>query len=531
MKHTLSSKRGLALLFLCPLLLPAWAVGCGSADPIEPSAGSGGGDGTSGRGNGGTGGGRSGTGGAGGTGGAAGRQAVTVRGSDGARAGVDVLVHDAPGALVSRTKTDEKGEASVDSPEAGGSITIVHEVVEDDGRITKHLKTYYGLDGSFEVNHFIPGERPGAGGAGGAAGAAGAGGEAAGAGGAAAGAGGAPPALMRVRVTPSAPGSATILSFDVAITCDATQKAVALDGTFALDDYDACGDETYDVLVRGLDANGEPVAYGTVLDAPLQPGGEATHGVVVDQTDLVKRAYTIENAPEGWVSDRFEVEGGRGAARPNLLAHRTDAAGLSGPFWLPAALFARWGIYQSVSSDKGTDGTIPYGAYRKTFAGAPADVTWSLTALARVETIAPDASAEAARPSFSWQLSPQGELGDELTFDAHWNDADGQPAFAWEVEMPPARSATLRLVELPGDLAAYRPLASFVLDNSTVYLRDFVGVGGWSAYHRDGASDEHYDMAAVYYPPSEPAAGAGNVRLRPPAAPHRDGRRSPPPRR
>ncbi len=223
------------------------------------------GDGDSG---GGAGAGQAGSSGAGGVG----LQRVVARGFDGPRAGVDVLVHDAEGTLRGRAKTAADGVANV-APLAGGSVTFVYE---EKVFQTKAVRTYFGLDGSFEFTQTIDDEPFGAGGA----------------------AGG--PPSMRVRVAPSSPAPGPE-HYTIALSCrDGATSHPSAPGAPAFEDlsFRGCGgDKPYDVLVLALDAADVPLAYGIVLGAPFQAGGEATHNVVADRTDLVKRTYAAQNAP------------------------------------------------------------------------------------------------------------------------------------------------------------------------------------------------------------------------------------------
>ncbi|HEU4538909.1 MAG TPA: hypothetical protein VFS00_32540, partial [Polyangiaceae bacterium] len=208
----------------------------------------------------------------------------------------------------------------------------------------------------------------------------------------------------------------------------------------------------------------------------------------------------------GW----FYLRGGRGdpkASNPDLLAFYTENAGLAGSIWLPPNLFTHWSVSQYVSGSDDPNGISRFLGYDNDIEGPPADVIWSASATALVDLIKPEAPPDPARPAVTWQLSPQGDVGDKLSFDAEW--ASGETtALTWTIEMPPVRAATMRMVQLPDDLAAYRGDPALTFDNSTVYLRDYVGVEGWLSYQRGGSSDEYRDSAAVYYPPSEPGAGA-----------------------
>jgi hypothetical protein len=499
---TYSSSNYLVTLLFASAFGMALVTGCGDDDD-EGSPSSGGRAGTSGSGVGGVGGvggaSQSGAGGAG-QGGAAGGggQLVSVRDYDGRRPGVDVLVNDGQGALVAHVKTGDDGTVVVAPPE-GGSVSLVYDE-HYSSYAPKRVSTYYGLDGSFEVNHFIFDRRGG--GAGGAAGAAGAGGAP-------------PPTTMRVRVTPSAPGPAPA-KFTVALRCESDRTFVDPGATFERAAYGGCGDDKYDVLVMALDAKGDAIAYGTVLDAPWQPGGDVTHPVVVDKTDLVKHQYSAQ-APEGWTTGWLYIEGARGdeSSSPDLLAQYADDSSPSGTFSMPSGLFRRWSYAHLLSDDEMNLNNVSRSqSYHKDVEGAPADVSWSTDAVALVDAVTLDL-ADAIRPSFSWQLSPQGSPGDRLTFTATWSVGE-QEALAWEVEMPPARSASLRMIELPEALVAYRPSASVQLDYGRVYLRELTGVDGWLAYQRDQkSSDEFVDSDGIYYyrPESGPArAGQGSRR-------------------
>lgn len=91
------------------------------------------------------------------------------------------------------------------------------------------------------------------------------------------------------------------------------------------------------------------------------------------------------------------------------------------------------------------------------------------------------------RPSFALGVAPQGDLGDALLFVASW-ELSAQDGLTWNVAFPTARAATLRLVELPDDLAAYRPGALAQFGFAQGALVDQIDREGLAGFLQDASS-------------------------------------------
>ncbi|HEU4406506.1 MAG TPA: hypothetical protein VFS43_14670 [Polyangiaceae bacterium] len=398
---------------------------------------------------------------------------MVVRDPDGARPDAHVLAHDERGALVGRTKTAPDGSALIEVP-PGGGVTIVAEQFFDGAPEIprRHLDTFYGVDGSFELNHTLLGRRGNVG---------------------AGGAGGAPPSpSMNLKVTPTSPAGMPATRYLVSI-CDRAPASVEPGSSYFEFEFDACGRSTYDVLVVAIDGTGRAIGYGTVLDAPLVTStSQVDHDVVTDRIDLVERDV-IAQAGSDYYGGSFAVWATRDTSPPRTMVLRPsyDQALYPTKFWMPSGIFQRWEFSQSFIG-KASNAISRFHEYRKSALNPPVDVAWSVDDVATIEElkrVEPTEYESAPWPTFRYRFSSEGALGDEAVYTV---DQISQP-WRWTVEMPPARTATVRMLELPDDLAAFRPPPEIPFAGDmvvSVELRDYVGIAGWPGRHHGGDTSE-----------------------------------------
>ncbi|HEU4405663.1 MAG TPA: hypothetical protein VFS43_10265 [Polyangiaceae bacterium] len=413
------------------------------------------------------------------------RQRVVVRESAEPVEGVDVLAHDGGGALRARTTTGADGAASVEVP-AGGSVTVAYAGDDD-----KVVSTHYGLDGSFDLDVDF-------GGGGGSVGV----------------------TPMRVRVTPSAPGLQPS-AYGVALSCDDLFSLTAPGGVNDRPGFTGCGGGAYDVLVVAIDKAGVPLAYGTVVGAPFQPGVEAKHAVVVDQTDFIEHKFAVQGAPAGFAPTAAFPSAVRGGWSFFDLPETSGGGdGSSGTFWVPNGFFEKVSFGQSVAQTL-EGGLRRLLSYRKNAAGSTLGaIAWPANVMALIDSVTPDFDTDPARPSVAWQVAVAGGLGDMLSVRTGWLTPGGE--LRWQVFAPPARAGGVRLVELPEDLSGYAPGAGAELDFVHTALFDVLGTESAADFYRQVAFPAEMLISVAEYPvssvgpvgaPRAPAESTGPRRL------------------
>ncbi|MCU0681211.1 MAG: hypothetical protein MUF34_02940 [Polyangiaceae bacterium] len=385
---------------------------------------------------------------------AEGPQRVVARNEGGPRAGVDVLVHDAAGTLRSRAKTDDNGVASV-ALVGEGSVSLVYEERRFDR--PKVIATYYGLDGKAELTHLVDDTFDGP----------------------------LPPTMsVRVAVSSPVPGVDHYLGW---LSCLGSPLLVpAADASFVDDGYAGCGQGApYDVLVMAFDEDDRALGYGTRLDVPFAAGAKVTLAVAVDRVDLVERSFVASGVPAAFAESLASVFGDRRGARYLDVPSPPDGgASASGKYWVPPALFDRVGVSHRVA-DVIAPGLERFWQYEHVFEGTtPLDLAWAADRVASFESLALDLTTTPARPAVTLRATPDGELGDALTVELIWQAPFEGSALSWTVVAPPTRALTLRAVELPDDLAAYRPAPAAHFELARATLLDDVGVEGLAGFLR-----------------------------------------------
>ena len=217
------------------------------------------------------------------------------------------------------------------------------------------------------------------------------------------------------------------------------------------------------IILVGVDANGAPVAYGSLLDQPQTIVG-TTVDIVIDKTTIDTATVDLQNVPAAALALITEMDITRSGVNkaewsstvsppiPSSIVHAVPNYG----DWFGSTI--------AVALDRNSDSAIDgaYGIMRQTKAFADQGMTVDFTA-SLYPPIASDTTFTdkgTARPAISWSgtdaTSDQVEV--EIDYGNVW-DANNPNTedYRYDLVVPPTRTSIV-FPELPDELAAFRPI-------------------------------------------------------------------------
>lgn len=449
--------RSLWILGSCGI---SFLAGCGGDEAGGASGSPGGG---------GPGGGDSGTGGAGGH--AVVGERVLVRSPRGAPvADLDVIVHDASGAVVAEAKTGSDGSAPISLPEGGGvSLLWVEASTSDPGL---RVASFLGLEPGAELRVVVDRQPD-------------------------------PPLGGLMHLELDVPQTLSAGDWNVEVSCYGESNLGELGISYA-----GCPDSsTFDVLVYYGDSDqwGKRQVFA---GETFVPG--ATRTYTLDPA-LAEAAPRIDVIGAGLPADADWFSAGITATRPeggdNSTGQSTSPQSSAGPVnrirrpWVSEGgtfdLFTTAGVL----GDWLVDRRLPLDAL-------PDSVTWTPTPLARVELVGPFAGTP-SRPEVSWSLSGDAPLGQVVGVTLSYHVADlesGYPltdAVTWSLAAPATAHGKVSFPALPERFAGWLQPDGYI---------DGVGVAHQAASGGMlGAMNAEYDRKEL----TRTLAGVANVTLGP----------------
>jgi hypothetical protein len=365
--------------------------------------------------------------------------------------GVDVIVHDASGAVVAEATTGSDGEVDISLPEGGGVSLLWVEASTSDPSL--RIASFVGLDPTTELRLVVerqPDPPPGG--------------------------------VMHLEfdVPSSLPGG----GWNVEVSCYGESNL----GEVAISYAGCASSSTFDVLVyyatgtRQLFA-GEPFVAGQTRTFELDPTvADVAAPVEVTARGLAPDADWFSAGVRATRPEGGDNSSGRytdpSAYDPTLALHRPwVAAGGRFDLFMTAGVLGQSIITRRLPVDD-----------------LPSVTTWTPAAIADVAAVGPVAGSE-ARPSVGWTLAEDGELGEAIRVTVRYDVPDlesGLPLtdrVEWSIDVAAAAEGSVTLPELPPRYAAWLPSSPY-LDSATVAHR--TAEGG-----RVGAINSDFDRSEL----------------------------------
>lgn len=358
---------------------------------------------------------------------------------DAPRAGIDVVVNDATGAILTTGITGASGDALVTVPE-GGSVSV-----------------FYSVDLSFFVDSVL--DAP---------------------------AGGLvrfatqakeappppPPASTTYKIVAQGQPAGTA-SWKFQSTCDGASTT----SSYAILSNAACPEgATEDFLVVALASDQTPLAWGALANQPTSPGALLDLVVSVTETSFVTVDAQVVNVPSiasyGWLLVRPNPADTIGVAVSTSTTAPFPTFEVSGS--VPVGLNPSYDVIEYVSWSVGeSTGEV---MRRRIYDAVPAASTFDAAQLALVSALPADLS-DPVHPAIGWTHGG-GALGDSGLLTAYWSA--GAANVSYRAQFAPEHLSPIRIPDIPVALSAYAPSAQ------TTFLACSVG-------YSDDETESSYD--------------------------------------
>jgi hypothetical protein len=243
------------------------------------------------------------------------------------------------------------------------------------------------------------------------------------------------------------------VSIDV-YSCERQATAYVSNLNVTMDNAGCTNHSASSFIAIASDINVNPIAWGTALDQPNNPGGIANVQIALDHADFDVIADMITDIPPETTDARVEVVGDLNATSPAQLQVSVDQVSgstLSASLLLSSGIFKDYEVGESIDIN-GTNAGSSIARWR-TYRTAPKSTDFSSLSMALV-AVDPLDITDPVHPLATWSVGA-GTRGDYGTVYIHW--VGGTASYGYSATFPPDHVTSFRIPDIPPELSSFAP--------------------------------------------------------------------------
>lgn len=259
-------------------------------------------------------------------------------------------------------------------------------------------------------------------------------------------------------------------------------------------DNASCSDTPQDFLSVAHSATGAVIGWNLLESAPTNPGGVVDLSVALTDTSVSTIDVSLTAIPAGATEAYVSANLAKSHVYTSTSTPPVAPGGstVSGSIVLPNIAGATFGWAQGVSVDTSPDVGSSMGRSQQGPA-LPANASFSADSFTWI-SVNPLDTSDAAHPTVTWSSTKQ-PVADDAFVHVGWTG--GSSTFDFSARLPAGGATSLRLADIPDELASYRPAPTSVFGGAYVYWEELDVVNGFADVC-DGVTLDEMNQGMTY---------------------------------